>query len=665
MAVTVVAAVVALATLPGYGLLAQLVVNTGLAAVGTLIVRRRPGNVVGLLALANGSLIVVNVTLVQLGLRFAERGALDEAGAVVLVSAVLFPLSAGVQVPLFLAFPDRSTPTPAARWYLTVWGFVVVVQTVVALLGRPAMVVDPEWELPHPFVGPELADRFLALADGLLLVTVALMLGTIPVLVRRWRRGGPVERRQIGWLGLAFATYTVVAGVNTARQPSGAVGGETFLLIDALGGSAIPIALAVAILRFRLYDIDVIVSKTVMFLGLAGAITVVYAIVIAGSIAVVGAPGDGLGVVPPIVATAVVAVVFEPVRVRMQRWANRLVFGERATRHEVLSQTSAALAEATSGGADELAALLALGTGADEARLWVRDADGYRTVGSHPAAPEPVRIESLPEQSDVADRRTIEHGGTVLGAVTIVKPRNDPVSPSDADILDDVAAGAALLLRRIRLTGELEQRLDEVRRSRRRLLAAQDAERQRLERDLHDGAQQRVVALNVKLGIARTLAERGGHNELAAVIDGLAVDAQQSVADLRTVAHGIYPPLLATGGLAAALGALHSPIPVDLRATGLGRYDAEVEQAIYFAIVEILDRLRLAGGSKSSVVVVADDDTHGSITASVTSALPGSAPELAAIGDRLDAIGGSLTVTDRGGEVRIEVVAPTRPAVAA
>ncbi|MCB0967184.1 MAG: hypothetical protein KDB37_10145 [Ilumatobacter sp.] len=647
-----VSVLVSMVAVPTYGLAAHLVNNLTFVAVGTLIVRRRPGNVVGLLSMAHGSLMVSIVTLNLVALRLAQHSSLDAAGIAALVSAVLFPFSAGLQVPLFLAFPDRSRPTPAARWYLRVWELSVVVMTGIALFARPTIIVAPEIILPHPFVGRQRADDLLVIADISILVTVLLMFGTMPVLIRRWRRGGPIERRQIGWLGLAFFTYTVVATVNTALQPLGSTGGDMFLLVDSIG-IIIPLAMGVAILRFHLYDIDVIVTKTMIFLGLAAVITVVYATVIGVTVAVVGAPSGGFATVPSIVATVVVAVLFEPVRGRLQRWANRVVYGERATRHEVLARTSAALADASSRDhADQLAALLARGTGADIAALWISDDGGFRPVGGFPTGRVSEPIAALPARTEVADHRLIEHRGELLGAITIVKPRTDPVSPADGTVLDDVAAVATLHLRRLALTEQLEARIIDVRRSRRGLLEAQDAERRRLERDLHDGAQQHVVALNVKLGVARTLATRSGHDELAALVDGLADDARRAVVDLRAVAHGIFPPLLASDGLATALGTIDARIPIDVRTDGLGRYDPEIEQSAYFAVAETLERVRFAGAERATVTARPTEDA---ISIEIEATRIPSSPDLSTVVDRLEAFGGSLDADPTAGIVRVDL----------
>jgi signal transduction histidine kinase len=237
----------------------------------------------------------------------------------------------------------------------------------------------------------------------------------------------------------------------------------------------------------------------------------------------------------------------------------------------------------------------------------------------------------------------ITHGGELLGALSIVKDRADPVSPGDRQLLVDVAAGAGLLLRNIRLNAELADRADELRVSRRRLVAAQDAERRRLERNLHDGAQQQVVALKVKLGLARTLAERENLAEIAEAVGDLASDTQRAVDGMRTVARGIYPPLLEAEGLGAALQAVgrDAPYPVVVDADGLGRYPAEVEATIYFSVLEAITQSSPPSGGAGRVRVVDDAGVLGFTVEGVAMAeTPGAA--LSSVTDRIDALGGVL-----------------------
>ncbi len=201
-------------------------------------------------------------------------------------------------------------------------------------------------------------------------------------------------------------------------------------------------------------------------------------------------------------ATAIVAVAFQPVRDRVQRVANRLVYGERATPYEVLSAFSARMGETAPPEEllGRLAQLVSEGTGATRAQVWLRVGTELRPVASWPTAEEPddsalqVHGEELPNVAPADRVIPVTHHDELLGALTIVNARGEAVSPTDEKLLADVAAQTGLVLRNFRLTAELLDHVEELRASRQRLVSAQDDERRRLERDLHDGAQQQLVA---------------------------------------------------------------------------------------------------------------------------------------------------------------------------
>jgi signal transduction histidine kinase len=182
--------------------------------------------------------------------------------------------------------------------------------------------------------------------------------------------------------------------------------------------------------------------------------------------------------------------------------------------------------------------------------------------------------------------------GELLGALAVAKPPTDPLRPAEEKLLEDLASQAGLVLRNVRLTSELLLRLEELRASRQRLVAAQDEERRRLERNIHDGAQQQLVALAVKLrlleGMVGTNADKAV--ELAAELKDEATDALDT---LRDLARGIYPPLLADKGLPAALEAHLRKVnlPAELATDGVGRYPQEIEAAVYFCCLEALQNV--------------------------------------------------------------------------
>jgi signal transduction histidine kinase len=227
-------------------------------------------------------------------------------------------------------------------------------------------------------------------------------------------------------------------------------------------------------------------------------------------------------------------------------------------------------------------------------------------------------------------------------------PTSDPMSPSKDKLVRDLAAQAGMVLRNVRLVQDL-------RTSRQRLVAAQDEERRRLERNIHDGAQQQLVALAVKARLAGQLAARDP-DKTAELLAQIEAETQSALEDLRDLARGIYPPLLADQGLVAALRAQSrkSHLGVEVDADGLGRFPADVEATVYFCTLEALQniakyaaadrtviRLARANGSLSFEV---EDDGLGFDPTAV-----GSGSGLQGMADRLAAVGGSLDVRSAPG----------------
>ena len=164
----------------------------------------------------------------------------------------------------------------------------------------------------------------------------------------------------------------------------------------------------------------------------------------------------------------------------------------------------------------------------------------------------------------------VRHQGEMLGAIGVHKPPSDPLTPADEKLVVDLAAQAGLVLRNVRL-------IEELRASRQRIVAAQDEERRKIERNLHDGAQQHLVALTVALRLTRELAE-SDPEQTRSMLDQMGDDLAEAVQQVRDLAHGIYPPLLADKGLPDALAAAarRASLPTEVQAEVLRRYPAVV-----------------------------------------------------------------------------------------
>ena len=423
--------------------------------------------------------------------------------------------------------------------------------------------------------------------------------------------------------------------------------------------------------------------------GFAATVSVIYLVIIRG----LGKPSDHadqrlLGL--SMVAAAVAAVTFAPARERLIDWANRQVFGARQAPDEVLRTFGSRMTRAIA--MDELLLQLAeslrktmaltsadvytgLGdvlertaavpdTGARSLLIGERERPVIARAGVSGHAWASVWLPALLESQNVsvADQSAllrvapVSHAGDLLGLIVVRRPAEaDPFSAEDDRVLTELARQVGLALHNARLDtalattlDELRKQAEELRRSRARIVASADAERRRVERDLHDGAQQHLVALAVNLRLTRDVITEDAETAVT-MLDQLADEVKATIQELRDLAHGIYPPLLADSGLAEALRAAgrRSPLPVAVNAPGIGRYDLDVETAIYFCCLEALQNASKHAAGASVEVRLWEES--GGLLFSVADDGPGFDTALARSGhgytnmaDRLGAIGGTV-----------------------
>jgi signal transduction histidine kinase len=620
--------------------------------LGVLIAARRPRNPIGwlLLAIAAGDAIYLTADFL------AVRGLLTGASPRGWVAwpAWVFNDTGTLGVVLLgfviLFFPDgRLLPGPRWRWAAWVAfaaGIVLIASSMIQL--DPIQLSPRLANVPNPLAVPAL--------DGITnggspfyfepLLLVGLLLAAVVV---RFRRSRDVERSQLRWFAYVAAA---VLGLGVLTSV-GAIGGVGFL---GFAGLLLPATIGLAIMRHGLYDIDVFISRTIVYGSLAVFITAIYVGIAVGIGTLIGGGGKpNLGL--SILATAIVAVGFQPVRERLQKVANRLVYGKRATPYEVLSQFSERVAEsyASDDVLPRMARVLAEGTNADLAEVWLLGGGELHRAAVFPLqAPMPgaVALNGAAELSMPAADRSVEvrHQGEVLGALTITKRRGESITPIEIKLMDDLAHQAGLVLKNVGLTADLQARLEDLRASRQRLVAAQDDERRKLERNLHDGAQQHLVALKVKLGLVEMLATRDPEKARATIV-ALKLDADEALETLRDLARGIYPPLLADKGLVVALQshARKATLPVQVDAGGIGRYPQETEAALYFCTLEALQNVQKYAGASSATVLLREDGEQLCIEVvddgcgfDMTTIRRGAG--LTNMEDRLDALGGSLQI---------------------
>jgi signal transduction histidine kinase len=664
------------------------VIPISFGILGALVASREPRNITGWLFL----FIAVGGGLQGTAVGYARFALVAHPGAPGGIWALwagswlidlVFP--AGALALLLLVFPDGRLPS--RRWKpLAV--FAVILTVVIAIpagalapgpLQASTDLVAPSNPLGLPVTGA--ARTVLLLLGFLWFAGFAVFIAAAAAPLVRMRRSRGHERQQLKWIAYAVIVTALVYVpfiIPTFFFP--VFPSWTSDLVISLGfGVAVPVAAGIAILKHRLFDIDLVINRTLVYGALALFITAVYIGIAVGVGALVGGGGkSNLGL--SILATAIVAVGFQPVRQRLQKVANRLVYGMRATPYEVLSRFSERVAEsfAVDDVLPRMARVLAEGTGAQRADVWLHTGTVLRAAASWPpggAVIEPVALMTgtlppLPNTDRVVE---VRQQNELLGALGVTKRGHETLTPIEEKLLADLAHQAGLVLRNVRLTADLQARLDDLRASRQRLVAAQDHERRRIERNLHDGAQQHLVALKVKLGLVKMLTTRDPERANATIIE-LERDADEALETLRDLARGIYPPLLAEQGLAMALRsqARKAMVPVQIDADGVGRYPEETEAAVYFCILEALQNVqkyamasgvevRLREEGEQLLVEVADDGCGFDVTTTVRGS------GLTNMEDRLDALGGTIQIeSTRGAGTTLRVTLPvSHPPVAA
>lgn len=639
------------------------------STVGALVASRQPRNPLGWLFLLMSLCVVLGVMGEDYPI-YAIRtnpGSLPGPEWVLWVSGWTFGI-AGAAVPLIiLLFPSGTVPS--RRWRSVPW--LLVGGTLWALAWYA---VEPRGLAPTPGLrvrNPVAIEGIRGIASPMITAgTIVALLSALACfvgLILRFRRSQGEERQQLRWLAYvgAFSLVTFIGlFVGDALPGDAQVVEDIFWSVFVASLMVgIPAACGIAILKYRLYELDVVIKKTVVFAILAGFVTLVYVGIVIGIGNLVTDAETGFSVLV-FGAIALVALILQPLRHWARRLADRLVYGKRATPYEVLSQFTERIGETLSV-EDVLARmtqLITAGTGADRAEVWLRVGRELRLEASSPLREDDERPrlsleadDEPPEIPEATEVIPVRYRGELLGAIAVSVPAADPLTPEQERMISELAAQAGLVLRNVGLTAELRARLEELQRSRERLVAAQDEERRRIERNLHDGAQQQLIALAVKARLAQQLAERDP-GASAGLLGDIQHDADAALDDLRDLARGIYPPLLADQGLGAALDAQarKAPIPVTVDVADDARYPQAVESAVYFCCLEALNNVaKYADASRASVRIdredgrlrfeVADDGRGFDVEATTQGT------GLQGMADRLDALGGGFEVRSTPG----------------
>lgn len=632
------------------------------AAAGRAAWRQPALRSVGGLALGGLGLASLEFLSSAIDVRYADA---DFAGGVASLAA---PLVLAVAFHALSTLPDGHVGSSSHRSTLVVAYAAAVGTGVVHRLDRP----DPS---PWPFV-----------ALGAVLVMIGLAFSH-----RRYVAARGLARQRMQWLGLALALVTEVAVVVGALHllldwpgdPLAVVGASLALVAGALAAAASP----------RLVGrVDRLLRQTVSGAGLSAVVVGVYLVVVIG-LGRVPDEDERSVLVLSMLAAAVSAALYLPARDRLTEAADRLVygapqdpaqaldtFGSRMTRalpmEELLLQLAELAkkhfglrsAEVWTGVDGRLARAAAVpDAGAGTIRLGSTELPVVTRAGVSGRGWAAVWLPQVLESRGDGPLRIapMTHSGQLFGLLVLERPEGEEeFSEEDDRVLTELARQVGLALQNSELDNALKATLDQVQRknaelqeSRARVVASGDAERRKIERNLHDGAQQHLVALAVKLRLIQRVGEANPEQALAMVEEARS-DVLATVEEVRALAHGIYPPLLMDRGLPEALQAAagRASLPTTVTADGIDRYEQDVEAAVYFCILEALQNAGKHAGEAATVeveVVATDDELRFSVVddgAGFELADRAGGHGFVNMGDRLGAIGGTVEVSSALGQ---------------
>jgi signal transduction histidine kinase len=576
------------------------------------------------------------------------------------IGAVLFIGSDTMFKSVFLLIGALLLLFPTGRLLSRRWRWLLGAAILIVGLATFLEVTDPrplaDYATPNPPSNPfgvePLREIGRAIGLGLFLSFMGFLILAAASVALRFRRAGPELRLQLKWFMLA-AVLLIASHIA----------GNVFVIVvlNGRGWSPLPLqlgelaataamsaAIAIAILKHRLFDIELVISRTVAYGALAALIGAFY-IALVGGVGSLLAAGSSSRLLLAVFATAAVAAAFQPARTRLERLANRLVYGRRAVPYEVLAEFTSGL-DRNQDPVDLLptmARMLAQGTASDAATVWLGEKGKEVAASSFP-------LEMVVAPGGATRSVLVEHSGICLGRLAVLRRSGQPLMPTEERLMDGLALQAGLVFHNAGLQEELRRRLEELRDSRHRLVEAQDEARRRLERDLHDGAQQNLISLRMKLGLAAGMA-REKPEALESHLQEMQSELGEALDSLRTLARGVYPPLLEAEGLRAALRARarQAPLPVEV-SCGEDRYLRELEGAVYFCCSEALQNVakhaRAARGSvrvwreRGRLCFEVRDDGRG---LDADASRPGGG--LQYLRDRLDVLGGGMDVSSAPG----------------
>jgi signal transduction histidine kinase len=615
---------------PGWQWALAVVVTLASCGVGLLVAVRRPGHPIGWLLIANAFLLAsFGVAEAYAAYALQEQpGALPAPEWAVLWDQSAWPLLFAVLIAIAFVFPDGRLPSP--RWRRVAGVAAGALAAFLVLSFFDSEPFEPPYEdVDRPLSGlPGAVGVLWPLA--FLGMLAGLVAGVQAVRVRFQHANG-IERLQLRWL--AYTAVLVPATLLVCLAGALATGsgddGDVFSALFFFMLGAIPTSVGVAVLRYHLYDIDRVINRTLVY----GALTLLLAGTYAATTLLLGTALGSGSAWPTAVATLLVAVSFRPLRARLQDAVDRRF--SRA-RYDARRRIVGFLEDLRAGRAvpEEVEPVLreVLSDHALELRFFLPESELYVDAHGRPAHDQ---------REDGRVRTPVTRAGLPLGLVL-----HSPVDEGRPGLLEEVVEAAGLAIEIARLRVELRRQLDEVEASRARIVSAGYEERRRLERDLHDGAQQRLISIGLALRHAQhqlgVSPEKAGES-----IDGAVREIDVAAGELQELARGVRPAQL-DAGLTPALRELaaRAPLPVEVNANG-ERFPQELEAAAYFIASEGLTNAVKHSGARQ--VRLSAERVNGKLAISISDdGIGGAAPNggsgLRGLADRAAAHGGSLAI---------------------
>jgi signal transduction histidine kinase len=602
------------------------------AGMGCVLLARRPGHPMGPLL----CLIGLTDAISMVPFAYARYTVVHSPGSLPFGTAALWantwdfaPATSLIGLVLPLVFPEGRLLSH--RWRPALWAALAFIPLSVAGYAFiPQSMGTLFRNLPNPYILPGYDTLFEVLQGLAIACGLAAAIAAAASVTLRWRRADRIRRQQLKWF-LAVLPVMAASIIATVIAP-----GPISLGVGLLAGTLLPIAIGVAVLRYRLYEIDILLNRAVLYGSLTAGVAAVYLGVVVAARALFGVEGRGLAV--QVVATVLAAAALWPLHDRVQRRVDRLFYGDRGAPYEALARLGRRVEVAAD---TETALNSVVKTIADSLRLpyvalELRLSDGWSPAAAYGDFPAEVVAFPLTSQRETVGRLLV---GT--------RSPGEQLGPDDERLLAALARQAGPATHAVALRRALDA-------SRAALVTAQEEERRRLRRDLHDGLGPTLAGLTLGLDTAR--ARSAGQPELQELLGKLKAETQRAVTDVRRIVYGLRPPALDEFGLVGSLreevGRLQYETPaltvtLDAPGDGLADLPAAVEVACYRIVTEALTNVtRHAHASRCSVRIRLDHDLDVDVSDDGTGLPEGwrAGVGIASMRERVTELGGELVI---------------------